>query len=317
MPLIIKLMILNKIIITLSLLFVINQLAFSQVIEENFENKALESGPKIAKIVVPRAIVYSDEDMNSAMGFIPNGKLIYVGNPRKKNPDLISVLINGQIAYIQIKDIHFEDEIIQNAAKDGAPKEHNIDLILKKPEEKLTENNSVFFSFGSFSLGTEYEQFLSNLDQPIDSTATYLDILIIHRKEFSRFLWGLNWSSYFISNNDYDFSYFMLGPTFGFTILKNPVFLLDVYTSVDFAVGTDFDIKINYEKDPSPFLYGAQLGTKILFTPTLRYHIFGNLAYKYYNVTQMDQVFNASSNYVPGFKRVNGISIGLGVSFDL
>lgn len=310
-------MVFKKIILALSFLIVINQLTFAQVYEENFEIKALETGPKLARISVPRAIVYSDEEMNSPLGYISNGKLIYVGNPRKKNPELLSLLLNGQIAFIQSKDLHFEDEIIQQTLRSNAPKEHNIDLILKKPEEKLTENNSILFSLGQFGMGNQYQTMLENINEEKASTTTYFNINLLHRKEHSRLIWGIGWEGHFINTTNTSFSFFLLNPTMGWSFIKNSMLILDVLGSFDFLVGSEFDIKKNFDKDPSPFIYGPQVGARALFFPDLKYQLFGGLGLRHYYVTQMKTVFNENSQYVTGFNQMTGLHISFGISFNL
>ncbi len=83
-------------------------MASAEDYEDNSEGQI--SGPQSARVIAPRAVVYSDENMSSPLGFISNDKLIKVGNPRKKNPNLVPLVVYGRVAFIEIKDIHYESQ---------------------------------------------------------------------------------------------------------------------------------------------------------------------------------------------------------------
>ena len=87
--------------------------------------------PRVAKIIVPRAIVYADETLQTPLGYIANGKLIAVGNPRKVNKEIVPTIVSGRLAYVEVSDLEYQEERIEEKnAKIGALKEHNVDIVL-------------------------------------------------------------------------------------------------------------------------------------------------------------------------------------------
>ena len=127
-----------------------------------------------ARISGPKAVVYSDENMLSPLGYIGNGKAITVGTPRRMNRDLVPLIINGKLAYIEIKNIRYEDTRDQEyMARRGPPREHNFDLILPKPSERLSDNNSLFFNLHTFSAGQQVKDAFVNLEENEQSSFSF------------------------------------------------------------------------------------------------------------------------------------------------
>ena len=68
----------------------------SEYQESSEESSFTSKGVKIAKIIVPRAVVYADENLNQPLGYIGNGKLITVGRLiHMTNFDIKSRLFKG------------------------------------------------------------------------------------------------------------------------------------------------------------------------------------------------------------------------------
>lgn len=57
-----------------------------------------------------KAVIYSDQKMTSAIGYLSKGKKIQVGEIARNKAQVLPVIISGKIAYIKIKDISTETE---------------------------------------------------------------------------------------------------------------------------------------------------------------------------------------------------------------
>jgi len=86
----------------LSVLFLIVTSIIS-INSANAEKNDYYNSGQSARIIVPKAIVYSDEMLNTPIGYIVNGKYITVGKPRNQNPDIYPLVVYGRIAYIDSK----------------------------------------------------------------------------------------------------------------------------------------------------------------------------------------------------------------------
>lgn len=315
MPLIILLMktMLNALILGCIFLSVTPIMASAQS-----DSSELISGPQVARIIVPRAIVYSDENMSSPVGYISNDKLITVGNPRKKNPDLVPLVIYGRLAFIEIKNIHYENAgmELQNS-KRGAPKEHNIDLVLTKPEEKLSENNSAYIHLHQFYAGDEVSNLFETVNGEAKSNFTGFGLTLLHRQLISKVFWGAALEYNSISTTNLDFNTTMLSGVFGYTPIRNPLFLVDLSFSLDFSVNSKIDLKTNYVNEPAPFFYGPQLLSRIVFFPGQKYHLTGTLSYKSYRVMQVESLVDANNQPINGLTSASGLNLAIGFAIEI
>lgn len=283
------------------------------------ENRAITEGPYSAKIIAPRAIVYADENKNTPLGYIANGKRVTVGNPRKKNRELVPLVVYGRIAYIEIRDIQYENEVDESFnSKRGAPREHNVDVTIQKVDELLSENNSIYFSLHQFFAGSEMKEFFNSLDGDEKERMGGFAFQFLHRQSFSRVIWGASFDYSSISSENVEWSFFFFGPTIGYTPLRNPLFLVDIYASLDLSIGSKLDISNNFVNEPSGFTWGPQANARIVFFPERKYHITGGMGIRKYKAVDYKPIEDRRSRQVNSVENIAGLNffIGAGMEFD-
>jgi hypothetical protein len=331
MPLIILVMLNFKFLSILGLLlsFVTSNEASAQAADTDLNldeasvtnNKSLEGGPYIARVITPKAVVYADENMNSPLGYIANGKTITVGNPRRLNRELVPVVVYGRVAFVEIKNLQYEnsDQDSKNSTR-GAPREHNFDVMLEKAEEKLSENNSFYLGFHSYGAGDDTKKVFEAVDGESEDTFTGFHAQIIHRQALGRFFWGANFDSSSISSDNVKLETFMIAPTVGLTFLRNSVFLIDVYGSLDISIGTKLDISNNFEKEPSGVIWGFQGNARIVLFPEAKYHVAANIGLRRYSVSKLSPLIVEDginpSREIDGIKSIAGVNLGLSFGME-
>jgi hypothetical protein len=96
-----------------------------------------------AIVVADPAVVYSDLQMSSPVGFIPKGKKIVVGEiPRNKN-QVYPIVVSGRIAYIRVMDVSTEKEAMDSQKLTA---ERFKELATKLPETSLGVSYFNFYS---------------------------------------------------------------------------------------------------------------------------------------------------------------------------
>jgi hypothetical protein len=277
----------------------------------------MTGGTYTARITATKAIVYSDENMLSPIGYIANGKAIKVGNPRRINRDLVPLIISGRLAFIEIKDIKYENSSEEEYKfKRGAPLEHNFDITLEKPEERYSENNSLYVGLHTYMSGNDVKNAFMTIEGADKSNFTGFFGQFIHRQPTSNFFWGaaLDYSS--ISASAMSFEYLMLAPTIGFTPLKNSFFALDIYGSLDFAVHNEITIENNTGGEPEGFVWGPQINARVLLYPNARYHVFAGVGIRKYDVVGIDQLVDTNEVAVAGIRSIFGAGAFVGFAMD-
>jgi hypothetical protein len=276
----------------------------------------LSGGSYTARVTAPKAIVYADENMLSPLGYIGNGKAITVGNPRRMNRDLVPLVVYGRLAFIEIKDIHYEDTADEEySVKRGAPREHNVDITIQAPEERLSANNSGYFTLHTYSGGEEVKNAFLAIDGANQSQLSGFNLHFIHRKEQSRILWGAGFDYSGASSTNMKFNYWMLGPILGYTPMRNKLFLIDIYGSLDFGVNTV--LKVQGQSEPQGWQWGPQVNTRIVFFPELKYHLVGGIGLRKYNFIHMSTLNDSNNNPVAGISSINSVSLFIGAGIEL
>lgn len=277
-----------------------------------------ENSHRNARVIAPKAIVYSDENMNSPIGYIPNGKLIIVGRPRKKNPDLLSTVVYGRLAFIEAKNISLEEDSLEVFnPKRGAPREHDIDITLAKPEDKLSENNSAYLDIHRFSAGSEMSNIVGLVSDETKDSFLGFNISLIHRQLTGKFFWGAGYEYNSLSTSNFKYNLYMLGPVAGYTPIKNPLFLLDLTLAIDFSISAQMDIVNNFSNEPSGFVWGPQIGGRMVFFPDKIYHVFGSLSYRSYKIYGQENLKDSTDSEIGGITKMSGVNLAIGVAIEI
>lgn len=270
-----------------------------------------------ARITAAKAVVYADENMLSPLGYIANGKAIRVGNPRRMNKDLVPLIVQGRLAFIEIKDIRYEDSSNEEYKfKRGAPLEHNFDLVLDKPEERMSENNSLFLTLHAYTPGSDVKNTALSFTEAEVSLMKGFNLQFFHREQSSKLFWGLGLDYSSVSSTGMSFNYLMAGPVIGISAMKNNLFMIDFYGSLDFALSNKLEIETNFTSEPSGFVWGPQVNARIVLYPYSKYHLLAGVTLRKYDVVGLDEVNDFNDELVPGIKGVTGIGAFIGFGMD-
>ena len=276
-----------------------------------------QSGYHRARVTAAKAVVYADEVLSSPLGYIAIDKVIFVGNPRKQNPDLFPTIVYGRVGYIEGKNFKFEDENVDSYnAKKGVSREHNIDVIIVKTDEKLSENNSAYLSLYSFSAGSELKRFTQNISNTEKDNFIGYNASLMHRQSDGRMIWGLAYEYMSTSTSNMDLNFFILGPLIGLTPFRSNFLFVDLILSVDFSLGSNFDVIDNYQNEDAPFAWGPQLTGRLVFFPTKKYHPTLGLSYRSLSVSNLKSVTDKNDVVIEGISSMRGLSASLGVGIE-
>lgn len=63
-----------------------------------------------AMVLVDRAVIYSDQEMTSPIGYISRGKKVKVGEIPRNKAQVYPIIVSGKVAYIRVLDVTTEKE---------------------------------------------------------------------------------------------------------------------------------------------------------------------------------------------------------------
>lgn len=111
-----------------------------------------------ASVVVEKAVVFSDVQMSSVIGYIKKGKKVRVGSVPKNKARLLPIVINKKVAYIKIADL--------NLANDISMLESVTERVIKKMNVVRIKRR-LGFSIGMFPVSFKTSSF-ENVDSDIN-----------------------------------------------------------------------------------------------------------------------------------------------------
>lgn len=68
-----------------------------------------------AMVIVERAVIFSDREMTSPVGYVSRGKKIKVGEIPRNKAQVYPVIVSGKIAYIRVADVTTEKESMDSS----------------------------------------------------------------------------------------------------------------------------------------------------------------------------------------------------------
>lgn len=83
------------------------KLSFIWVIFFSFYSSKVSASQE-AIVTSPRAIIFSDQEMSSPIGFISQGKKIKIGDTARNKAQVYPIVVSGKIAYIRTRDVSTE-----------------------------------------------------------------------------------------------------------------------------------------------------------------------------------------------------------------
>lgn len=236
---------------------------------------------KIAQVIIPKAIVYADEDLTAPIGHVSNGKLIPVGKPLLHKTEIVPVIISGRLAYIHIQDIRYvseEDEELEK--RKGAPREHKIDQEFMTTEDKLTENNFVTFSYGAIGTGTEVQTFFEKADGREQSSFHRFVVDLYHRTPEKRVNWGISFEYFRAAGSTASIDSFLFSPQVSFSLIKIQKVNFEFFSALNMGAGNTIRIDNNFANEPRGWMYGFELGARASLPLSSKWSATGSLSHR-------------------------------------
>jgi hypothetical protein len=88
-----------------------------------------------AIVTTEKAIIYADEQMSAAVGFVSKGKKIKIGDNAKNKLQVYPIIVSGKIAYIRVIDVSTEKEsadakvLVAERFQEGTRNEHTYNYV--------------------------------------------------------------------------------------------------------------------------------------------------------------------------------------------
>lgn len=279
---------------------------------------AFSAGRKVV-VTVPNAIVYSDLNMNSAIGKIPLGKFIRVGKVKRNYSSVVPVVVAGRIAFIKDSDVTPYEKWIRQTKGEEIEKlratEHDVDIVLVKAEDKLSENNHVVLSAGNFSLGNEWDTLSQEFGDTAGSGLLNVKAIFEHRPLVHDWSWGAGIGQYLSNQASLSLNITALELIAYYTIF-NFFDLISLQVQFGSLMTAAFKLTTNSGDSYNGALFGYLYGAQFRLFPHSKIGAVAGIQYQLVNVSGMESiVIDADTARTATLESFTGAQVFAGLSY--
>jgi hypothetical protein len=271
-------------------------------------------------VTVPNAVVYSDLNMNSPIGRIPLGKFIRVGKVKRKYSTVVPIIVAGRVAYIKDSDITDYKKWIQQTKGEEIEKlratEHDVDLVLAKVDDKLSQNNHMVLTAGNYSLGSEWDTVSQEFGDGTGNTLFNAKVLFEHRPLVHSWSWGAGLGQYISNQQNLELNITTLELVAYYTLF-NFFDLLSVQVMGGSLMTAAFTLKTRTGDNYTGALFGYHYGAQVRLFPHSKIGAVAGLQYQIVNISGMDAiVIDGTVARAAKFESFTGAQAYLGLSYQ-
>lgn len=267
-----------------------------------------------AIVGVDKAIVYSDVERTSPIGYVRGGRQLRVGSKARRGGAILSIVVAGRIAYISAEDVAISNDpsVLAQAPQGPKLREHEIDLKMGEIEDDLSENNYLVLGLGQFSLGGDLEDLNQGLGVE-NSSAMSLIATFEHRPVIYNFSWDVGFGLYTMNNEAYDFQTLTIEGNVYYSLLKTDLFDLQAYAGL--TVSGDIRITSDeFEQEEKGAMWGHQFGGAVKIAPRQKWGLVLKAGIQQFNPTNLGD-FETSFTESGEIQSVQGLHLSAGIAY--
>ena len=264
-----------------------------------------------ARVVVEKAIIYSDLYLTSPIGQISQGKIITVGNVKRRHGTVLPIIVHGKVAYIRVRDLMLEKDFTGEKKSTFNTVEHDVSITFEKPTDKLNENNYIQVTGSMLGLGSSWQS-LSNAFGEDPNNMFGFKAIFEHRPEIHNWSWGLGLDYYFTQQNKLSISMFAAEINVYYSLIPFfRLFTLDIMGGPIFSAATTITTQSDSYKST---VMGFQGGVQVRLFPYSQIGFTGGAKYVSLGFSNLDTIV-VNTDTTAELTGFNGLEFYGGISY--
>jgi hypothetical protein len=266
---------------------------------------------QVAVVSKSKAVIYSDIDLKSPIGFVRKGKRLAVGEIKRRRGEILPVVVNGRVAWIKVQDINLPEDA-KAFDKNRKITEHEV-LIDSNAKDPLGLNNYMTLRTGPSSL-----EITSTSDGVGESTseipsATETSLMFDHKNPYRMFHWGFG-LEYF--QGEISFLQFKsLNLKGGFSWVPIRLSLLSVEAYANILLSGDFRVRSRNIGEYKGNMFGADYGVMVRLFPESLFGLVAGFGLTEYRFSGLNSIQNDSFDFLTEVKSFRGSKVFAGFSY--
>lgn len=269
-------------------------------------------GAQVGIVTSNKAIIYSDIELQSPIGFVKKGKQLAVGNVKRRRGEILPVVVNGKIGWVRVRDIRLPDEERNFDRSTKKVTEHDV-IIEDKVKDPLDLNNYVTLRTGPSGLDiTGNDTEFGEVNRSLES-ATETSLMFEHKNPYHSLHWGFGLEFFQGSVDVFSFRSVNVKGGVSYVPLRLSFMSAEVYGNI--VLSGDFRLASQDIGEYKGNMYGADYGAMIRLFPEFRLGVVLGLGMTYYKFSGLEEIQVASGDNLVKFSTVTGTKVFAGLSY--
>ncbi|PIP96497.1 MAG: hypothetical protein COW00_10280 [Bdellovibrio sp. CG12_big_fil_rev_8_21_14_0_65_39_13] len=257
-----------------------------------------------AVVIAKKAMVYSDINLTSAIGFLRQGKKIAVGEVKRNRGEVVPIVVNNRIAYLRVKDLSIEGDALQEY-QGARITEHEYDPDKEKQKfDAFNENNFVHFHFG---IVAPQEASLTVM-QAVNETpksATEMGIFVEHRHPLKNYSWGFGAKLFNVASETIKYRTLAIEGRYQWILFRLATFSIGPFMSF-FGTG-DYRIEVQDVGSYRGAMYGGGAGIEARLFSDKKFSLSVGIQATSQRLNGFDEIQNNENDQVVSAKAVQTV----------
>ena len=246
---------------------------------------------QVAIVQVPKAILYSDQNLKSPIGFVRRGQQLWVGDVKRRRGTILPVAVNGQIAWIRLIDLDIGQSMVASTQRSV---KRNIEVEDEDSDlfDPLDKNN--FLQVRLIPISPSLDGVSNgNGDTSVTSenpSGSSVSVLFEHRHPLKNINWGFGLDYYQFSSETFAYETLALKGLFEVTPFRFSLFEIDLFAGP--MISADFRVS---SKDIGTYkgtLYGFEAGAVARLLSSWKIGVAGGVVYQSMKFVNLDAIEN-------------------------
>jgi len=272
----------------------------------------LASAAQVGIVKVSKAIIYSDIELKSPIGYVRKGKQLAVGEVKRRRGEILPVSLNGRVGWVRVSSLRLPAE--ENEFDQGKKvTEHELNDE-KRIKDPLGENNylSVRTGPGGMSVSGSIEG-AADFDSELTSSSE-LSMMYEHKNPYYMTHWGVGLDYFTGKFDNYEFQSLSLKAGFAWVPIRLSWVSIEAYANL--VVSGDFRVNSVGLGEYKGNMYGADYGGVFRLLPEYKIGLLLGAGLTYYRFSGLTGIQNNSDDTTLSFNSITGTKVFAGLSYS-
>lgn len=268
-------------------------------------------GAQVGIVTAKKAVIYSDIELKSPIGFIRKGRQLAVGNVKRRRGEVLPVVVNGRIGWVKVRDLRLpEEEKLFDAGKKIT--EHEV-IIEDKIKDPLDQNNFVTLRTGPSGVGlTANSQLNGEINSDLES-AVETSLMFEHKNPYRYMHWGMGVEFFQAEAGLYSFKSLNLKGGVSFVPIRLSWASIEGYANI--LLSGDFRVQSSNVGEYKGNMFGADYGAMVRLLPEYKIGLVVGAGLTYFKFSGLSDIQNSEDDDLISFSTMSGTKVFAGISY--